>query len=80
MAYKSEEREKFFEKDFPVIQELVPLIASLPDGNICDMLPHHMVDRTVRSLAACMYMATKIIEDDQAEIEALKAIIKGMGK
>jgi hypothetical protein len=80
MPYRSDEREKFFREDFPAVCDMAERVACLPEGNVCDMLSHSAVDSSLRKLSECIYITTRIIRDDLAEIESLKAIIKGMGK
>jgi len=69
MAYQTETREKFFKDDFPVLKEAAMVMDSMfSDG-------FHHSDEHLNKTAKCIVVLTKVVDDDQQEIAALKQTI-----
>ncbi len=74
--YKTEDRERFFREVFPYVKNLTQELGSLPDDDLWSVLTPEDIGFTMQRAIACLLMTVKIIEDDQIEIESLRAILK----
>jgi hypothetical protein len=75
-GYTSERREAFFEKDWPIVKASVDLfLRTLPSGGAP---PEHLVRPMIEKMVKIIVILSDIIDDDQAEILALKTVHKAM--
>jgi len=75
-GYNTERREAFFKEDWPPVCAAIELLQSIIPSQ--GMPPPDMTRQLIDRLCKTVAILKDIVEDDQAEILALKALMKAM--
>ena len=77
-GYAAERRPEFFEKDWPIVKGSIDMfLAALPKDV---PIPADKVNDLVYKMTRIICCFSNIVQDDQAEILALRTIMKAMEK